>query len=121
MSNQSIAKNSNLNNDLFMPNGVTFVGTINVPGVARINGEITGEITCKELDVGPQAKIKGKVQAQGIEVHGQLENDINCTGLVKIHSTGKVAGKLAYSEIDIDRGGQFSGQIRGTKNFRTEK
>ena len=104
-----------------MPNGVTFVGTINVPGVARINGEITGEITCKELDVGPQAMIKGKVQAQGIEVHGQLENDINCTGLVKIHSTGKVAGKLAYSEIDIDRGGQFSGQIRGTKNFRTEK
>ena len=116
MSNQSIAKNSNHNDDLFMPNGVTFVGTINVPGVARINGEITGEITCKELDVGPQAKINGKVQAQGIEVQGRLENDINCTGLVKIHSTGKVAGKLAYLEIDIDRGGQFSGEFRRIKS-----
>ena len=116
MSNQSIAKNSNHNNDLFMPNGVTFVGTINVPGVARINGDITGSIICKELDVGPQAMIKGKVQAQGIEVHGHLENDINCTGLVKIHSTGKVAGKLAYSEIDIDRGGQFSGEFSNIKS-----
>ena len=116
MSNQSIAKNSNHNNDLFMPNGVTFVGTINVPGVARINGEITDEITCKELDVGPQAKINGKVQAQGIEVQGCLENDINCTGLVRIHSTGKVAGKLAYLDIEIDRGGQFSGEFHRIKS-----
>jgi len=116
MSNQSIAKNSNHNNDLFMPNGVTFVGTISVPGVARINCEITGEITCKELDVGPQAKINGKVQAQGIEVQGCLENDINCTGLVRIHSTGKVAGKLAYLDIEIDRGGQFSGEFHRIKS-----
>ena len=116
MSSLPITKNTNLNNDLFIPNGVTFVGTINVPGLAQINGDITGEITCKELDVGPQAKIKGKVQAQGIEVHGHLENDINCTGLVKIHSTGKVAGKLAYSEIDIERGGQFVGVMTSTKS-----
>ena len=116
MSNQSIAKNSNLNNDLFIPNGVTFVGTINVPGHAQINGDITGSIICKELDVGPQATIKGKIQAQGIQVHGQLENDINCKGLVKIFKTGKVSGKLAYSEIDIDRGGQFSGVMSYIKS-----
>ena len=104
------------NNDLSIPEGVTFVGSINVPGVAQINGDITGEITCKELEVGPQGNIKGKIQAQGIEVHGQLENDINCNGLVKIFKTGKVSGNLAYSEIDIDRGGQFSGVMSYIKS-----
>jgi cytoskeletal protein CcmA (bactofilin family) len=107
---------SNHNNDLSIPEGVTFVGTINVPGFAQINGDISGEITCKELEVGPQGNIKGKVNAQGIQVHGQLENDINCKGLVKIHKTGKVLGKLSYAEIDIDRGGQFVGDMSSNKS-----
>ena len=106
---------SNHNNDLTIPDGVTFVGTINVHGFAQINGEISGEITCKELEVGPKGNIKGKVHAQGIQVHGQLENDIHCKGLVKIHKTGKVSGKLIYSEIDIERGGQFIGDMSSTK------
>ena len=111
-----MSKVSNHNNDLFIPNGVTFVGTINVPGLAEINGDISGEITCKELEVGPQGNVRGKVQAQGIQVHGKLENDINCKGLVKIYNTGKVTGKLTYSEIDIDRGGQFIGSMNNIKN-----
>jgi len=86
MSSLPITKNTNLNNDLFIPNGVTFVGIINVPGLAQINGDITGEITCKELDVGPEGNIKGKVQAQEIQVHGQLENDINCVGLGRVNT-----------------------------------
>ena len=103
------------NNDLSIPEGVTFVGSINVPGVAQINVDITGEITCKELEVGPQGNLKGKIQAQGIQVHGQLENDINCNGLVKIFMSGKVSGKLSYLEIDIERGGQLVGVMSHTK------
>ena len=92
------------NNDLSIPEGVTFVGSINVPGVAQINGDITGQITCKQLEVGPKGNIKGQIQAQGIQVHGQLENDINCKGLVKIFKTGKVSGKrpaLAQASVGI--------------------
>jgi cytoskeletal protein CcmA (bactofilin family) len=111
-----MSKVSSHNNDLSIPDGVTFVGSINVPGFAQINGDITGEITCKELDVGPKGKIRGKVQAQEVQVHGQLENDINCKGLVKIHKTGKVSGKLTYSEIDIEGGGQFIGVMSHTKS-----
>jgi len=106
---------SNHNNDLSIPDGVTFVGSINVPGFAQINGDISGELTCNELEVGPQGNVRGKVQAQGIQVHGKLENDINCKGLVKIYNTGKVTGKLTYSEIDIDRGGQFIGSMSSIK------
>ena len=85
---------SNHNNDLLIPEGVTFVGSIHVPGFAQINGD---------------------VHAQGIQVHGKLENDITCKGLLKIHKTGKVSGKLSYLEIDIDRGGQFVGDMSSTK------
>ena len=49
------------NNDLSIPEGVTFVGSINVPGVAQINGDITGQITCKQLEVGPKGNIKGQI------------------------------------------------------------
>jgi len=72
--------------------------------------------TCKELEVGPQGNIKEKIQAQGIQVHGQLENDINCNGLVKIFKTGKVLGKLEYLKIDIESGGQFVGVMSHIKS-----
>jgi len=106
---------SNHNNDLLIPEGVTFVGSIHVPGFAQINGDVSGEINCKELEVGAQGNIRGKVHAQGIQVHGKLENDITCKGLLKIHKTGKVSGKLSYLEIDIDRGGLFVGDMSSTK------
>jgi hypothetical protein len=41
-------------NDLYIPDGVTFVGTIHAPGTASINGSVTGEITSNILDIGPQ-------------------------------------------------------------------
>ena len=32
-------------NDFYIPDGVTFVGTIHDPGLAKVNGSVTGEIT----------------------------------------------------------------------------
>jgi cytoskeletal protein CcmA (bactofilin family) len=97
--------------DLFIPDGVTFVGTIHAPGIAQINGSVTGEITSNKLEIGPLGHINGKVRAKEIDVHGVLMNDLVCLGLLQIRKTGKVSGQLAYSDIDIERGGQFEGDM----------
>ena len=101
-------------NDLYIPAGVTFVGTIHAPGLAEINGSVTGEITTNKLDIGPFGHIKGKVTAKDIDVYGVLMDDVVCQGLLQIRKTGKVSGKLSYLDIDIERGGQFQGDMRNS-------
>jgi cytoskeletal protein CcmA (bactofilin family) len=43
-----------------------------------------------------------------------LKDDVVCQGLLQIRKTGKVSGKLSYADIDIERGGQFEGDMQST-------
>jgi len=44
-------------------------------------------------------------------VHGALAQNIVCREHIMIHRNGAVSGKLDYAEIEIERGGQFMGQM----------
>jgi cytoskeletal protein CcmA (bactofilin family) len=61
--------------------------------------------------IGQKGKVTGVVKAREIDVHGELNEDINCRSHLLIHSTGKVSGKLEYHEIEIERGGKFKGTM----------
>ena len=101
-------------NDLYIPEGATFVGTVNAPGTASINGSVTGEITSNILDIGPQGHVDGKVKAIRIDVYGVLMDDVVCQSLLQIRKTGKVSGTLTYADLDIERGGQFEGDMHNS-------
>jgi hypothetical protein len=92
--------------------GVTFNGTIVAPGKVLINGSVSGELQADDLQIGKNGKVTGKVQAREIDVHGELNEDINCKEHILIHSTGKVTGSLEYSELEIQRGGRFHGDMK---------
>jgi cytoskeletal protein CcmA (bactofilin family) len=98
-------------NDLLINEGVSFVGTAQVSGCAKVNGTFTGELTTETLEIGPTGLIKGRVRAKEIDVSGVLMDDVVCQGLLQIRKTGTVNGKLTYSDLDIERGGRFEGDI----------
>ena len=98
-------------NDLIINEGVSFVGTAHVSGCAKVNGTFTGELTTETLEIGPTGLIKGRVRAKEIDVSGVLMDDVVCQGLLQIRKTGTVNGKLTYSDLDIERGGRFEGDI----------
>ena len=41
-------------------------------------------------------------------------DDVECKGLLQIRKTGKVSGKLVYTDLDIERGGQFQGDMHNS-------
>ena len=98
-------------NDLLINEGVSFVGTAHVSGCAKVNGTFTGELTTETLEIGPTGLIKGRVRAKEIDVSGVLMDDVVCQGLLQSRKTGTVNGKLTYSDLDIERGGKFEGDI----------
>jgi cytoskeletal protein CcmA (bactofilin family) len=99
------------NNNLVIGEGVTFNGSISVPGKAVINGNVTGELTAEDLLIGNKGQVTGNVRASEIDVHGELNQDIACKEHLIIRSTGRVTGTLEYHEIEIQRGGQFRGNM----------
>jgi cytoskeletal protein CcmA (bactofilin family) len=99
-------------NNLIIGEGVTFKGSIAAPGKVSINGTVSGELKADDLMIGKQGKVTGDVQAREIDVHGELNEKIDCKEHIMIHGTGKVTGSMAYSELEIERGGKFAGDMK---------
>jgi cytoskeletal protein CcmA (bactofilin family) len=70
-----------------------------------------GELTADEVLVGETGKFTGKLKARRVDVLGELGQVIDCKESLVIRQTGKVNGKLEYSEIEIEKGGEFVGQL----------
>ncbi|NBX53506.1 MAG: polymer-forming cytoskeletal protein [Betaproteobacteria bacterium] len=100
---------------LTIGSGVTAKGILNVPGKATINGTIEGELTADEVLVGETGKFNGKLKARRVEVFGKLGQVIDCQESLIIRQSGKVNGRLDYAEIEIDKGGEFVGQLNKRK------
>lgn len=107
-----MAEQAALANNLVIGEGVTFTGSIAAPGKVLINGTVTGELKADDLQIGKHGKVTGDVQAREIDVHGELNDKIDCKEHILIHNTGKVTGSMAYSELEIERGGQFQGEMK---------
>lgn len=103
--------NSVSENTLILGEGVTFTGTIEAQGLASINGTVQGKIRSHELAIGPKGVVAGEIEANLIDVRGMLSEKIVCLDHLVIHRTGMVSGQLDYANIEIEKGGQFEGQM----------
>jgi cytoskeletal protein CcmA (bactofilin family) len=91
--------------------GVVVKGAFTVPSKAVINGVIEGDLTAEEVLIGPTGRITGRVSAKVIDVRGQLHNTIVSESSLIVRSTGKIVGKIHYSEIEIEKGGEIEGTL----------
>lgn len=107
-----MAEQNPVPNNLIIGEGVTFNGSIVAPGKATINGTVTGQLKADDLLIGQRGNVTGEVQAREIDVHGELNQNINCKEHIFIHGTGKVTGTLVYHELEIQRGGKFAGDMK---------
>jgi cytoskeletal protein CcmA (bactofilin family) len=98
-------------NAFILGEGVMFIGTIEAPGVANINGTVKGDIKAADIKIGPKGEVSGQVEAHLIDVRGQLAETIVCHEHILIHRHGCVSGNLNYLNIEIERGGKFSGKL----------
>ena len=111
MANQSDSLES-----VVIGDGVVVKGAFTVPSKAVINGVIEGDLTAEEVLIGPTGRITGRVSAKVIDVRGQLHNTIVSEKSLIVRATGKIVGKIHYSEIEIEKGGEIEGALsQGTE------
>jgi len=64
------------------------------------------------VEITESGSFKGSAQIEDAEISGLFEGDLVVRGRLVIYSSGKVRGKITYGEIEIERGGELSGEIK---------
>ncbi|OYW13304.1 MAG: hypothetical protein B7X02_02475 [Rhodospirillales bacterium 12-54-5] len=63
--------------------------------------------------------LKGTAEVEDAEISGAFEGDLVVRGKLTIYATGRVRGNVTYGEIEIQRGGQISGNIRNAADAKS--
>ena len=96
--------------------GVSVKGRFTVPSRAVINGEVDGEITAKDLLVGGSGKINGKVIAETVDVHGEVNDTLTASKALIVRASGRAKGSIQYAELQIEKGAQLRGTLTMTND-----
>jgi len=78
-------------------------GSIEAKDYINFNGNITGTIKSKTVNLGRSSYVKGTVTADQITIEGEVDGDIQGKD-VYIKSSAKIKGTIRYSNIDIQDG-----------------
>tara|TARA_B000000475_G_scaffold28841_1_gene22068 strand:+ start:8 stop:475 length:468 start_codon:yes stop_codon:yes gene_type:complete len=99
------------NSSLIIGEGATIKGEIVEENEITVQGNVDGDIQCKDLIVGKTGSIKGKIKADTIFVEGSIEGEIQVKELLKLMSSSYVSGKITYGSLQINEGGKLVGEI----------
>ena len=97
--------------------GTTVDGTMNTRGDLRVDGIVTGQITCGgKLIVGPTGNIDGEVSCQNAVIEGSFSGILKVTSLLDVRDTAKIKGDIEVEKISMMDGAVFNGTTKMTNN-----
>lgn len=106
----------NQNGSLVVGEGVSITGTLSIPGKLTVDGQIEGEITAKEVQVGEAGKVTGKLSVAIADVRGELIDSISVTEMLILRGTAKVRGNVVYDALQIEQGAVIEGTLSRTNS-----
>lgn len=90
--------------------GTSITGDINSNGDIRIDGVITGSVTCKgKMILGPSGSIKGDLTCANAEISGNIKGNLKITELLSLKASSVVNGEINTGKLSIEPGANFSG------------
>lgn len=93
--------------------GITLSGDITSCEKLSIEGSVEANlINCRALDIAESGLFKGTTSIEEAEVRGCFEGNLSVRKRLLIKSTGRVSGTIRYGQIEIEYGGQISGDIQ---------
>ncbi len=94
--------------------GVRMEGAIRHFENLIILGSSEGELEGENLTIGEGGWLKGTATIRNMEVVGHFQGTADVAGHVLLRSSGTVEGTISYTSIEIENGGQITGEMRPT-------
>lgn len=110
---QPTAKNETATRKLVVGRGIVFSGEITSCDCLVVEGTVKANIAgCHDIDIAEGGLFTGSASVDSAEIRGRFEGALNVSGRLLVHSSGKIAAEVRYHQIEIERGGEISGQIQ---------
>jgi cytoskeletal protein CcmA (bactofilin family) len=78
-----------------------------------VEGSVSANLAnCRDIDIAESGLFKGSASIEDAEVRGRFEGTLNVRRRLLIRSTGRVTGSVRYGQIEIECGGQVSGDVQ---------
>ena len=92
---------------------ITLSGEITSCDKLIVEGSVEANLTnCRDVDIAESGLFKGSASIEDAEIHGRFEGDLVVRKRLLIKASGRVSGTIRYGQIEIECGGQISGDIQ---------
>jgi cytoskeletal protein CcmA (bactofilin family) len=92
---------------------IALSGEINSCDKLIIEGSVEANLQdCHDVDIAESGLFKGSATIDDAEVRGRFEGNLIVRKRLLIRATGRVSGTIRYGQIEIECGGQISGDIQ---------
>ena len=98
--------------------GVKFKGEITGADEISVEGDVNVKMDTNELTIGSTGKLRGKINANTVEVKGIIKGTLKVSDTLTIYDLGNVSGKIEYDNLEIKLGGQISGDIKSMDKIK---
>ncbi len=92
--------------DIKLSGEIATCDTLIVEG--RIEATLSGGRLLEVTDTGV---FKGRAEVDVAKISGAFDGDLTVRNHLEVHSTGRVSGKIRYSRLQVDAGGELNGDI----------
>jgi cytoskeletal protein CcmA (bactofilin family) len=97
---------------LVVGRGISVQGTVQDAERLVVEGTVEASmIHATELAVSPGGMFKGEVEVEDAEIAGTINGTLTARGSLMVRATGRVLGTARCHRLQVEDGGQISGQM----------
>jgi cytoskeletal protein CcmA (bactofilin family) len=98
---------------LIVGRDITLSGEITSCEKLVIEGSVEANLSnCREVDISETGLFKGSAAVDEAEISGRFEGNLTARKRLLIRASGRVSGTIRYGQIEIECGGQISGDVQ---------
>jgi cytoskeletal protein CcmA (bactofilin family) len=92
---------------------ITLSGEITSCDKLIIEGSVEANLNnCRDVDIAESGLFKGTAAIEEAEIQGRFEGNLTVRKRLLIKASGRVSGTIRYGQIEIECGGQISGDVQ---------
>ncbi|QNT77839.1 Polymer-forming cytoskeletal [Entomobacter blattae] len=106
--------------------GISVKGNIENAEQLVVEGEVEAEnIKATEISIAKGGVFRGNIEVENAEIYGKMDGTLTASKNLTIHSTGQIVGHARCKKLQVEEGGQVSGQMEmitetSEKSFSSE-
>jgi cytoskeletal protein CcmA (bactofilin family) len=92
---------------------ISLSGEINSCDMLVVEGSVEANLqNCHQVDIAETGLFKGSATIDTAEVNGRFEGTLTVRNRLYIRANGRVSGTIRYGQLEVECGGQLSGDVQ---------